>query len=54
MRKAVKNISLMVFMFSVSSAVANWGNEITRDPVVVVVALLTSALIYAFLDAFDD
>lgn len=54
MRKVAKNVSLIILMLSISSAVANWGNEITENPVVVTIALFVSGFVYAVADALTD
>lgn len=54
MKKIFKNVSLIWLIFAGSSAVANWGGELTRNPVFVFIALFASGIVYAITDAFDD
>lgn len=54
MRKLFKNASLIWLIFAISCAVANWGNELTKNPVLVSIILFASAIVYAITAAFDD
>lgn len=54
MKKYIKNIGLIFFIFSVASAVSNWGNELTQNPVIVFTALMLSVIVYAIGDYLDN
>lgn len=52
--KAFKFFALLWLMFSVASAVTNWGNDFTKNPVVVFIVLFVSAIAYTIADFYDN
>lgn len=52
--KLLKNVALIWLIIAISSAVANWGGSITKDPVSVVIMLILSLICYAIGDFWND
>lgn len=51
--KITKAVSLLGLIFSISSAVSNWGGELTKNPVVVFISILVFAGLYGFAECDD-
>ncbi len=54
MMKLIKNLALVWLIIAISSAVANWGGYITKNPVSVAIMLILSLILYAVGDFCDD
>ena len=54
MKNIAKNTSLVVLIFSISSAVSNWGGDLTENPLIVFAALFASVIFYSIADLVVD
>ncbi len=52
--KVLKMLGLIFLMLGISSAVANWGNDLTRNPVFVFVVILISSFVFAIYEVWDN
>lgn len=52
--KVLKNVSLIFFIGFMSCAISNWGNDLTRNPVVVCTGFIISITVFALTSAFED
>ena len=52
--KMLKYVSLIWLIVSISSAVSNWGWEITKNPIFVSIMLFVSAACFAVGDSWED
>lgn len=51
--KLIKIVSLIGMIFAISSAVSNWGSELTKNPIAVTIGLFVFALLYSVAEIFD-
>lgn len=51
--KAFKCIALVWFTIGIASAVKNWGNELTENPIFVSVCIILGAMTFALFDLMD-
>lgn len=51
--KLTKIVSLIGMIFAISSGVANWGSEITKNPIVVFIGMFVFIALYAVAELFE-
>lgn len=52
--KVVKTIALVWFVLFMSSAVSNWGGDVTMNPIAVFTGLMVSIAVYACCEIMGD